>query len=156
MSCIFDKLWQMSFKVVIDNKILCLFPYASTKVVLIFSLKMHVTFTDSRKGVPDHAQEQVISWISTFSFCLTLKEVVWVSPVQWLDLTLPGKSFYFSFHSISVSISCFFHMPMQNGNLRFCVTKQSCLSSYYSASGYKKPNMEAIKPPVFSYFYVLA
>ena len=67
----------MSFKVVIDDKIL--FPYASTKAVLIFSLDMHVTFTYSRKDVPDQAQEQVIS---RFSFCLTLKEVVWVSPVQ--------------------------------------------------------------------------
>jgi len=62
--------------------------------------------------MPDQAREQVVGM---FSFCPTLREVVWVHPVvQSSDYTLPYKlpfQFYIS-ASISVSISCFSVWPI--------------------------------------------
>ena len=88
--CLFNDLYQMSCKVIIDDIILLL--YASTKAgswflfkisaLLMFSLQlinMHVTFDlyylEERLRRSNRLNEHL-------SFCPKLKEVVWVSLVQ--------------------------------------------------------------------------
>jgi len=73
--------------------------------LLIFSLQLIKYARDlwpllTPGKMPDQGQEQVIGWISTFSFCPTLKE-----GFGWVQSTTV-QEFSIQF-SISISISCF-------------------------------------------------
>ena len=52
---------------------------------------------------PDQAKEQVIDWLSMFSFYPALKKVKSSSALQWLDTTMQARVSIFN----SISTSCF-------------------------------------------------
>jgi len=117
VTCIFDKLKQISFEIVIDASIKAgnwfLFKISHVSALLIFSLQLikyarNLWLLLTRGEMPDQAQEQVIGWICTFSFCPTIKEGVWVSPVHYrarVSISVFHFHFHFHFHFL------LFHMP---------------------------------------------